>query len=68
VGYPPPVFVNFEVGVAIFLHIIEDHYLNDLLQIIQFSSKWQLAAFYNNGGMVIMELPEYSLRKLCFES
>jgi len=42
--------------------------LNDLLHITQFSSKWQLAAFYNRGDMVIVELPEYSLRKIYFGS
>jgi hypothetical protein len=35
------ILVILEDAVVIFLHITEDHCLNDLLHITQFSSKWQ---------------------------
>jgi len=45
-GCPSSTLVIFEDGVVIFLHIIQDHYLNGSLQIIQFISKCQLTTFY----------------------
>jgi len=47
--YLPSILGTLEVGVVIFLHIIEDHQLNDALRVTQFSSQWQLAPFYKTG-------------------
>jgi len=49
VEYLPSNLVTLEVGVVIFLHIMEDHQLNDALHVTPFSSQWQLAPFYKTG-------------------
>jgi hypothetical protein len=50
-GITPAVSVILEYAVVIFLQMTEQHYLNDLLHINQFSSKWQLAPFYKTGAI-----------------
>ena len=46
----PFILVIIADGVII-LHIMKEHQLNDSLHTTQFSSKWQLAAFYKTGGI-----------------
>jgi len=38
--------VILECGVVITFQVTEDHYLNNLLHISQFSSEWHLAFFF----------------------
>jgi hypothetical protein len=52
VGYPQHILVILEDGVVIFLHVMEDHQLNDLLHRTQCVSKWQLAPFYKTGTIL----------------
>jgi hypothetical protein len=56
---PLRISVNFACGIATFLHIIEDHWLNDLQHITQFSSKWQLAPFYETVAIRIINLHSF---------
>jgi hypothetical protein len=48
--------VVLEDAIVIFVHIIEDHQLNDLLHVTQFRAKWQLAPFYRTVAIYTVSL------------